>query len=65
MSKSTTRASKVSGFLSVIAERQTYKNLLYLVVAFPFAVGYYVLLSVGFMLGIGLSIPKIKENTRA
>jgi hypothetical protein len=51
-----TRVSRISGFLSVIAERQTYKNLLYLVVAFPLAVGYYVLLSVGFTLGIGLSI---------
>ncbi|MCD2200437.1 sensor domain-containing protein [Halobacterium sp. KA-4] len=50
------RESRISGFLSVIAERQTYKNLLYLVVAFPLAVGYYVLLSVGFTLGIALSI---------
>lgn len=56
MSKLTVTLSGISGFLYVIADRQTYKNLLYLIVAFPLAVAYYVVLSVGFMLGIGLSI---------
>lgn len=35
---------------------QTYKNLLYLFLAFPLGMVYYVILTVGFALGLGLSV---------
>lgn len=56
MSESTMKRSRVRQFLSVVTERQTYRNLLYLLVALPLGMGYYFLLTFGFTLGIALSI---------
>lgn len=46
----------IADIVGVVAEPQTYKNILYLVLAFPLGMAYYVVLMVGFTLGIGLSI---------
>lgn len=46
----------IAGIVGVVAKPQTYKNLLYLILAFPLGMAYYVILMVGFTLGIGLSI---------
>lgn len=53
---STTTGNGITGLVGVIADAQTYKNLLYLMLAFPLGLVYYVLLTVGFALGIGLSV---------
>jgi hypothetical protein len=44
------------GFLGAVTAAQTYKNLLYVLFAFPLGLVYYVTLTLGFTLGIGLSI---------
>jgi hypothetical protein len=46
----------IRDIVGVIGDAQTYKNLLYLLLAFPLGITYYVLLIVGFSLGLGLSI---------
>lgn len=43
-------------FVGVPARAQTYRNLLYLGLAFPFGVAYAVGLTLGFSLGVGLAI---------
>lgn len=42
--------------LGVVIDAQTYKNLLYLFLSFPLGLVYYVALTVGLSLGIGLSV---------
>jgi len=42
--------------IGVIADGQTYKNLLYLLLAFPLGMVYYVILMIGFTVGLGLSV---------
>lgn len=49
-------ASSVTAAFGVVADAQTYKNLLYLFLAFPLGMIYYVVLVVGFALGLGLSV---------
>jgi hypothetical protein len=60
MSKSPTANSAFGSSLpevvGVIAEAQTYKNLLYLLLAFPLGMVYFVLLTVGLSLGLALSV---------
>jgi hypothetical protein len=46
----------IADIVGVVTEPQTYKNILYLVLVFPLGMAYYVVLMVGFTLGIGLSI---------
>ncbi|WP_134670083.1 sensor domain-containing protein [Halorussus marinus] len=43
-------------FVGVPARPQTYRNLLYLVLAFPLGLGYFLVLATGFSLGTGLAI---------
>lgn len=42
--------------VGVVADAQTYRNLLYIFLAFPLGLLYYAVLVVGFTLGIGLSM---------
>lgn len=44
------------GFLAVPFDAQTYRNLAYLLLAFPLGVGYFVGLSVGLSTGLGLAV---------
>jgi len=46
----------VANIVGVIADRQTYKNLVYLLLAFPLGIAYYIVLMVGFTVGLGLSV---------
>jgi len=52
----TSTGYSITDIVGIVAEPQTYKNLLYLVFAFPLGMAYYVILMVGFALGIGLSV---------
>lgn len=52
----TTGRYSVSDIFGGITDRQTYKNVLYLVLAFPLGLAYYGFLVVGFVLGVGLSV---------
>lgn len=45
-----------AAILGVVADAQTYRNLLYLLLAFPLGLVYYVVLMFGFTLGIALSV---------
>lgn len=45
-----------SAILGAVAEAQTYKNLLYLCLAFPLGILYFTALSTGFALGMALSV---------
>jgi len=45
-----------SGILGAVTDAQTYKNLLYLFIAFPLGLVYYTFLTFGFTLGVGLSV---------
>jgi hypothetical protein len=60
MSQSTTTGTASRGILSrtlgVVVDSQTYRNLLYLLLAFPLGMAYYVILVTGFALGLGLSV---------
>jgi len=60
MSQSTTpetaARNSASDIVRPLADAQTYKNLLYLLLAFPLGMAYYVVLMLGFTLGVGLSI---------
>jgi hypothetical protein len=42
--------------LGVVTDAQSYRNILYLVLAFPLGLAYYVVLVTGFALGLGLSV---------
>jgi hypothetical protein len=44
------------GFFGVFANKQSYLNIAYLLLSFPFGIFYFIFLMVGFSLGIGLSI---------
>ncbi len=44
------------GFLGVLAHRQSYLNIVYLLLSFPLGVFYFVFLVTGLSLGIGLSV---------
>lgn len=46
----------VADVLGVVAEAQTYRNLLYLILAFPLGVLYYVALTIGFAFGAVLTV---------
>lgn len=60
MSQSTTARSPSGSLLSdavgVVAEAQTYRNLLYLLLAFPLGLVYFVVLVFGFAAGVGLAV---------
>jgi hypothetical protein len=45
-----------SGILGAVTDAQTYKNLLYLLIAFPLGLVYYTFLAFGFTLGLGLAV---------
>lgn len=45
-----------SSFFGVVIEAQTYRNLLYLALAYPLGLLYFVVLTTGFALGIGLAV---------
>ncbi|UPV74892.1 sensor domain-containing protein [Halorussus limi] len=49
-------ASRLWAVLGVPFRLQTYRNLLYLVLAFPLGLAYFVFLSVGLSLGVGLAV---------
>ncbi len=53
---STSTGRSISGILGVVADAQTYRNLLYLVLAFPLGIAYYMVLMLGFTLGLALSV---------
>lgn len=42
--------------VGVVADAQTYRNLLYLLLAFPLGLAYFIYLVVGFSLGLGLAV---------
>jgi hypothetical protein len=46
----------VLGFLTAPLRARSYANLLYLALAFPLGLAYFILLAVGFSLGLGLTI---------
>lgn len=46
----------VGDVVGVVAEKQSYRNLLYLLLAFPLGVIYFTLLTAGLALGIGLAV---------
>jgi hypothetical protein len=51
-----TGKSTLGDVLGVVLGGQTYRNLLYLFLAFPLGLLYYIALSLGFTLGLGLSV---------
>jgi len=51
-----TIGSRLADAVGVVAERQTYRNLLYLFLAFPLGMIYYLILSLGFTFGVVLSV---------
>ena len=55
-----TSGQRVRGILrsifGVVLQRQTYRNLAYLLLAFPLGLGYFVVVTVGLSLGVGLAI---------
>jgi len=58
MQLTTTRAGTdtLRDFAGVVTDRQTYRNLLYLILAFPLGVVYWMLLTIGFGFGAVLSL---------
>ena len=54
--KARRQQSLVSQTLGSVIRPQTYRNLLYLLLAFPFGILYFVLLTTGLTLGIGLVV---------
>jgi len=48
--------NSISGIVGVVADAQTYRNVLYLLLAFPLGLAYYVVLTLGFTLGLALSV---------
>lgn len=55
-SNSASTGVTVGDILGVVVDGQTYRNLLYLVLAFPLGMAYFVVLTVGFSLGVGLAV---------
>lgn len=55
-SNSSSTAVTVGDVVGVVVDGQTYRNLLYLLLAFPLGLLYFVVLTVGFSLGVGLAI---------
>lgn len=45
-----------TGFFDVIADKQTYLNILYLILSFPLGIVYFIFLTSGLSLGLGLSL---------
>lgn len=56
MAADTSAGYSLSDIVGVVAEGQTYKNLLYVFLAFPLGLLYYVVLTIGFVLGLALSV---------
>lgn len=56
VSADTSGGSLLADVFGVVADAQSYKNLLYLLLAFPLGMFYFVFLTVGFSLGLGLSV---------
>jgi hypothetical protein len=52
----TTLRDAAASFVGVPARAQTYRNLLYLALAVPLGLAYFVVLSVGLSLGVGLAV---------
>jgi hypothetical protein len=52
----TAGGNPITQFLGVVAAGQTYKNLLYLFLAFPLGIVYYTILIFGFAMGLALSV---------
>ncbi|MFD1588448.1 sensor domain-containing protein [Halorientalis brevis] len=52
----TVSGSTIADGVRPLTEAQTYKNLLYLVLTFPLGLAYFVIVVVGFALGLGLSV---------
>ena len=52
----TSRRWRIIALLAVVARRQTYLNLAYLVAAFPLGLFYFLVLIVGFSVGVGTAI---------
>ena len=52
----TSRRWRITALLAVVARRQTYLNLAYLVAAFPLGLFYFLVLIVGFSVGVGTAI---------
>ena len=46
----------LSSVTGAVTDVQTYKNLLYLMLAFPLGMIYYIILTLGFALGLGLAV---------
>ena len=46
----------LTDIVGVVAEAQTYRNLLYLLLAFPLGMAYFIFLTVGISLGVGLAV---------
>jgi len=55
-SNSSSSALTVGDALGVVVDGQTYRNLLYLLLAFPLGLVYFVVLTIGFSLGVGLAV---------
>lgn len=51
-----TAGAILSDAVGVVVDRQTYRNLAYLLLAFPLGMIYFVVLTVGFSLGVALSV---------
>ncbi|MCF7805392.1 MAG: sensor domain-containing protein [Candidatus Marinimicrobia bacterium] len=50
------RFNSIGGYFNVLGEGRTYLNLMYLILSFPLGLVYFVMLTVGISLGIGLLI---------
>ncbi|AUX09409.1 hypothetical protein AArcSl_1781 [Halalkaliarchaeum desulfuricum] len=50
------KSSRIRDAVSVIFEAQTYRNILYLALSFPLGLVYFVALTVGLSLGLGLAV---------
>ncbi len=55
-SNSSSTAVTVGDVFGVVVDGQTYRNLLYLLLAFPLGLAYFVVLTVALSLGVGLAI---------
>ncbi|MFC3477280.1 sensor domain-containing protein [Halobacterium litoreum] len=49
-------ARSLADVVGIVADAQTYRNVLYLFLAFPLGIFYYVVLVLGFTLGVALSV---------
>lgn len=52
----TSSGYSLADIVGVVTEAQTYKNLLYLLLAFPLGMAYFAFLTVGISVGLGLSV---------